>query len=307
MTIPQNGRYVIRTQFAAFAQGSGEALLNATNHDQAVNFDLMLASRAARQEQQQAAAQGGDDATQAIRQMAGNGPQNLSLMSAVTGDTEAGGASGESGAALPSAAGNSEFSSESVNVNGQAGQVSPMAGLNMDRIRDAMEDARVMNGGIGFGGRGAMMMGGPGGFGGGGGFFRGRGNFRGFNPAQPHGSVYWTGSNFSQLDAEPFSLLGQPQVQVQRTSRHAGARKSCDGRAWIIRNGASGGGCAGDPERGRCSCPAVRRVELGLALDRSDRARPRVLSVGVGDRRAQIARPLGRLERVAQTRRRWRS
>ena len=47
MTIPQNGRYVIRTQFAAFAQGAGEALLNASSHDQAVNFELMLASRAA--------------------------------------------------------------------------------------------------------------------------------------------------------------------------------------------------------------------------------------------------------------------
>ena len=39
LNIPQNGRYVIRTQFAAFAQGSQEALLNATSHDQMVNFD----------------------------------------------------------------------------------------------------------------------------------------------------------------------------------------------------------------------------------------------------------------------------
>ena len=31
LTIPQNGRYVIRTQFAAFAQGAQEALLNATS------------------------------------------------------------------------------------------------------------------------------------------------------------------------------------------------------------------------------------------------------------------------------------
>src|ERR1035441_9335462 len=29
LTIPLNGRYVVRTQFAAFAQGSAEALLNA--------------------------------------------------------------------------------------------------------------------------------------------------------------------------------------------------------------------------------------------------------------------------------------
>ena len=54
MTIPQNGRYVIRTQFAAFAVGSQEALLNAASHDQTVNFALLLASRAAEQQQQQA-------------------------------------------------------------------------------------------------------------------------------------------------------------------------------------------------------------------------------------------------------------
>ncbi len=50
LTIPQNGRYVIRTQFAGFAPGSQEAVLNATSHDQTVNFDLMLASRAAEQQ-----------------------------------------------------------------------------------------------------------------------------------------------------------------------------------------------------------------------------------------------------------------
>lgn len=221
MTIPQNGRYVIRTQFAAFAQGAGEALLNATTHDQAVNFDLTLASRAAAQEQQQDAQ--GNAAAQAIRAMGGNGPQNLNLMSSLGGDTEAGaGGSGAAGAALPSAAGNSDFSGDSVNINGQSGQVSPMAGVGMDQIREAMEDARAMNGGQGpggnfifngagggFGGGGGMfIMAGPGG----GGFFGGRGNFRNFNPAQPHGSVSWNGSNYSQLDAEPFSLRGQQQL-----------------------------------------------------------------------------------------------
>ena len=210
MAIPQNGRYVIRTEFAGFAQSAGEALLNASSHDHVVNFELMLASRAAAQEQQQAGQ--GDAAMQAIRQMAANGPQNLNLMSALTGDTESGGEgnSASSGAALPSAAGNAEFSSESVNVNGQAGQVSPLAGLDMDRIRNAIEDARAMNGGRGFGGRGGMFLGGPGGFAGG--FIGGRFNFRAFNPAQPHGAVYWTGSDFSELDAEPFSLLGQHQI-----------------------------------------------------------------------------------------------
>ena len=210
MAVPNNGRYVIRTEFAGFAQGAGMALLNASSHDQMVNFDLMLASRAAAQEHRQAGQSGA--AMQSIRHMPAKGPQNLDLMSALTGDATAGGEGdiASSGAALPSAAGDAEFSSESVNVNGQAGQVSPLAGLNMDRIGNAIEDARVMNGGQGFAGRGGMPLGGPGGFAGG--FIGGRFNFRAFNPAQPHGAVFWTGSNFSELDAEPFSLLGQHQI-----------------------------------------------------------------------------------------------
>ena len=80
LTIPQNGRYVIRTQFAAFAQGAQEAVLNASSHDQAVDFQLMLASRAAQQQQREDAQAG--QASQAIRQLANNGSQALSLVSA---------------------------------------------------------------------------------------------------------------------------------------------------------------------------------------------------------------------------------
>ena len=93
LTIPQNGRYVIRTQFAAFAQGDQEALLNASNHDQAVDFQLILASRAAQQQQREDAQSG--QVSQAIRQLAGSGAQALNLVSALTGDTETqGGGSG---------------------------------------------------------------------------------------------------------------------------------------------------------------------------------------------------------------------
>ncbi len=222
MTIPQNGRYVIRTQFAAFAQDSQEALLNASSRDQAVNFDLMLASRAAAQDKRSQTQQA--QIGQAIRQLGAGGPQNLSLLSTITGDTDAGssatgGSAGGSGAALPSIAGNSDFSGDSVAINGQAGSVSPLAGVDMDRLRDMMETVRsqfggqgggpaggLFAGGGGFGGGGAFMMGGPGGFGG------GRMNFRNFNPSQPHGAIFWSGSN-SALNAEPFSLRGQSQQQ----------------------------------------------------------------------------------------------
>ncbi|HUB31166.1 MAG TPA: carboxypeptidase-like regulatory domain-containing protein, partial [Terracidiphilus sp.] len=234
LTIPQNGRYVIRTQFAAFAQGDQEAVLNAASHDQTVNFSLILASRAAQQEQQQQGAQ----AAQAMRQLMGTGAQSLSLMTALASDTEtqAGGAA-TSGAALPSIAGNSDFSDESVAISGQAGAVSPLAGVDMDRLRDALETFRAQNPGLqgNFAGNGGLFggpgggfigpggFGGPGGgfgggggrgmFGGGGGFGGGgRGNFRGFNPGQPHGAIFWIGSN-SALNAEPFGLRGQPQAQ----------------------------------------------------------------------------------------------
>jgi hypothetical protein len=212
LTIPQNGRYVLRTQFAGFAPGAQEALLNAASRDQAVNFDLMLASRAAAQQESEAATQ--QASATAVRQLIANGAQNLSLTSTLAGDTESqAGPSGAAGAALPSIAGNSDFSGDSVAITGQSGAVSPLAGLDMDRVRDAIETARaqgmipdsVLNGGN-FGSMGGNF-GGPGGFGGG-----GRGNFRGFNPGQPHGAVFWIGSN-SALNAEPFNIGGGSQQQ----------------------------------------------------------------------------------------------
>ena len=246
LNIPQNGRYVVRTQFAAFAQGSQEAVLNATSRDQMVNFELILASRAAELEQQEArrtARQG--NTADAIRQLAGNAPENLSLLNALTAGTDTGaGAEGMSGAALPSIAGNSDFGDESVAITGQAGQVSPLAGVDMDRLRDALQTIQVQGGlggqngqngqyglfggfggGGGFGGAfGGGGFAGGGGFGAGGGFGGGgfggrgggggggRGNFRNFNPGQPHGAIAWYGTN-SIFNALPFSLQGQPQVQ----------------------------------------------------------------------------------------------
>jgi trimeric autotransporter adhesin len=249
LVIPQNGRYVVRTQFAAFAQQSGEAVLNAAARDHTVDFQLILASRAAEQEQLQAsqqARQGGQAGSagsidQAIQQMAGNMPENLSLISQVSSDTETGGGSaGQAGAELPTVAANTDFSSESVAISGQSGQVSPLAGVDIDRLRDALETYRAQNGGQmpgsgglfggeggggfgggggGFGGGGGGFGGGRGGFGGGGG---GRGNFRGFNPAQPHGAIFWTGNN-SALNALPFPLRGQEQIEPPYGANRFGA------------------------------------------------------------------------------------
>jgi hypothetical protein len=228
LTIPQNGRYVIRTQFAGFAPGLQEAVLNAASRDQTVSIDLMLASRAAQQQESETANQQAIQST--IQQLTANGAQSLSLMSAFTSDTKSQATpSGAAGAALPSIAGNTDFGDDSVAISGQTGAVSPLAGLDMDRVRDAVETLRAQGalpggqngqggqGGGNFGGGGGLFggggglgggFGGPSGFGGGG----GRGNFRGFNLNQPHGAIFWIGSN-SALNAEPFSLRGQAQQQ----------------------------------------------------------------------------------------------
>ncbi|MGB6974835.1 MAG: carboxypeptidase-like regulatory domain-containing protein [Terracidiphilus sp.] len=213
LKIPFDGRYVIRTEFAAFAQGDQEALLNGTGRDRAVDFDLMLASRAAAENAQQQAGTGqAGQAMQAIEQMARSGTQSLNLMSALDAGAESQGGGGETGAALPSIAENSDFSGDSVAISGEAGAVSPLAGMDMDRVREMAQTLRSQFGGGGGGGnfRGGGFGGGGGGFGGG--FGGRRGNFRRFNPGQPHGAIFWTGSN-SAINADPFSLHGQSTGQ----------------------------------------------------------------------------------------------
>jgi uncharacterized membrane protein YgcG len=227
LVIPQNGRYVLRTELAAFAPVTKDALLNATAHDQIVDFAIMLASRAAQQEQQ-------TNLATAARQFLGTGgAQSLNLLGSASDLIQAGGGGEEAGAALPSLASNSDFSSgDSVAVNGQMGTTNPLAGLDFGRMRDSAELNESLNGG-GQGGEGGR--GGPGGPGGGGGFGGGgfggggrgggggmRGNFRNFKPNQPHGALFWNGGN-GALNAEDFALRGQSFEQPAYSTNRFGA------------------------------------------------------------------------------------
>jgi hypothetical protein len=210
LVIPQNGRYVLKTELAAFAPTTKEAVLNATAHDVTVDFTILLASRAEQQEQQ-------TNLAGAARQLLGTGgAQSLNLMGAASDLIQAGGGGEEAGAALPSLASNSDFaSSDSVAVTGQTGTTNPLAGIDFGRLRDSAELNESLNGGAGggAGGGGGPGGGGGGGFGGGGGGRGGggggmRGNFRNFKPNQPHGALFWTGGN-GALNAEDFALRGQ--------------------------------------------------------------------------------------------------
>src|SRR3984885_6051835 len=251
MTIPQNGPYFVKTDLAAFASAPQEALLNATGHSRQVDFTLVLASRATQQEEPSAPGLAGSgEAGQAnrasTRQSPGRGAQNLSLQSAAA--DLIGAASGSAGAdstQLPSLAGNTDVSTESVAVAGQTGSTNPFIGINPGEggLSAGEPGGPGYNGfgggpggggpggggpgggGGGFGGGGGGGGGrggsGRGGFGGGGGF-GGRGNFRNFNPNQPHGAIFWNGGN-SALNAENFSIRGQQVEQPSYASNRFGA------------------------------------------------------------------------------------
>ncbi len=126
LSIPQNGRYVMRTQFAAFAAGSQEAVLNAASHDQAVNFELMLASRAAAQSRSRRQARRRRQQSREVRcnpATGGNGTESLSLTSALSADTETerrDGGRERRGTAVGGE--NSDFGGDSVAISGQSGR-----------------------------------------------------------------------------------------------------------------------------------------------------------------------------------------
>ncbi len=230
MTVPRTGRYVVRAELAAFAPVTSEVRITAEAADQAAEFTLELASRAA-----QAQAAAGQRAARATAQGAGTLALNMTGADADLADASTGTAN--TGAALPSLAGlnndNPGAATESVAVSGAAGITNPLAGLSedqvRDRINDAMQQARQnggatndqinaavsMLGGIlgggGFGGRGGRGGGGGGG-----------GAFRNFNPAQPHGSIFYQGSN-SALDSAPWSPTLDPLTNPSAYSNRFGA------------------------------------------------------------------------------------
>jgi len=230
MTIARNGRYVVKTELAGFAPATLEVLLNAAGENggkaaQVAEFSMQLASRVAAAEQAEQAASATGTATRLAR-----GLQSLTVQDGALGasDASSAGTGSNAGATLPSlgALSGDSAATDSVTVSGAMGQTNGLAGFSEDdirqRIQDAMQQAQRQGGAVGdmannIVGMLGGMMGGAGGFGpggggpgGGGGFGGGRGGgggFRGFNPTQPHGSIYYQGA-YNDLNATPYSLTG---------------------------------------------------------------------------------------------------
>jgi hypothetical protein len=220
MSIPKNGRYVVRAELAAFASVTQEVLINASGLNggkptQVADFGMQLASRQAAEEAQPSAAVSGAIA---------RGLQSLNIQRGALDTADASTGIGNAGAALPSAATGDAAGSDSVTVSGALGQTNGLAGVSEDDIRQRMQDvmqqvqrqgganADAMNAVVGMLGG---IMGGPGGFGGGpggggrGGRGGGGGGFRNFNPSQPHGTIYYQGA-YNAVNAVPYSLTGAP-------------------------------------------------------------------------------------------------
>ena len=219
MSIPGTGRYVVKAELAAFASATNEVKITAEAGSQTAEFTLQLASRVAQAEAASDARTSGLAA--GLATALARGTQSLSISGeGGLSDASVGGA-----AAVPSlglGADTSGAGSDSVAVSGAQGQTNGLANLSEDQIRDriqeATDEARRRGGGSNdqvdavvslLGG----IIAGPGGGGrGGGGGGRGSGGFRGFNPTQPHGSIFYQGG-FSQLDAQAFSLSGIQTVK----------------------------------------------------------------------------------------------
>ncbi len=244
LRIAENGRYVVRAEFAAFAPATKEVVLHGGGATGQADLMLTLASRQQQLYEAEARRPGGagpggasgagsggpgGNGARQYQGGGGQGVQSLSLLASSLGAIGGGGEAG--GAGLPAAAGSSDFSSDSVAVAGQSGTTNPLAGVNQEQLRDNFENLQQQqtlaqipgqrqSGGPG-GGPGGGFGGPGGGFGGGG--FGGRGgfNFRKLNPNRPHGAIFWSGGN-SLFDAKPFALRGQPEPQPQYNSNRFG-------------------------------------------------------------------------------------
>jgi hypothetical protein len=233
MKIPRNGRYVVRAELTGFAAATQEAVLTGVEADAAkqfitvvekpTDFSMELASRAAAEEAKQSTA-GTATATALAR-----GMQSLGLSAGGSDATDASAGGGNSGTTMPtlSGLGDSSQATDSVAVSGQTGQTNGLANFSEDEIRQRVEDAVAQGRASGMipqggdptnaivGMLGGMMGGGGGGFGGGGGGRGGRGGaggggfgsgaFRNFNPAQPHGSIFYQGGN-AALNSSTWSV-----------------------------------------------------------------------------------------------------
>jgi hypothetical protein len=246
LNVGPKGRFVVRTEFAAFQTVTSEVVVNAGNCHPKIDVPMILLSRVKStpaaggdEEDLEEAAQGtqrGNGAVAAQRGFQSLGQSlGVNVDSGASSDSQAGNGGGqETAGGMPPASFMNEGSTETVAVSGNS---------NNAQSNESMFGGMRGEGGPGGpdgqggpGGPGGPGGGGPGGYGGGGGFGGGgRGGLGGrggtftlggrrgrFNFNQPHGSIFYTLGD-SAFDAKPFSLNGQPTEKPSFVQNRFGA------------------------------------------------------------------------------------
>jgi outer membrane receptor protein involved in Fe transport len=241
LAVASKGRYVVRAEFSAFAPITQEVLINDQNRSGRADLAMVLLSRAQKEQQQEQRQQIAQQLANAGR----GGMQQLALSGAGDmGGAAAGGANDAAAlanAGLPNA-GLAAEGNESVAIAGAQGRAEQNMfdpGEMQDRMADLREQLSRQGGGSGTislsGGTANFQMFGGGGFGGG---FGGPGGgagpmvimmgggggrgMRGFNVNKPHGSIFYSYGG-SVLDAQPYSLNGQPEAKASYNQNRFGA------------------------------------------------------------------------------------
>ena len=233
ISVTGKGRYVVKTEFSAFAPLTQEILINDENRNGKAEMAMVLLSRAQKEAQQEAQ----QEQRQQVAQQAGNsgrgGMQQLALSS--SGADMGSGSAGNmdvaslAGAGLPNAGLGADSGNESVAISGAQGRAEQNM-FDPGEMQDRMNDLRDQSARQAGGGGGLISMGGAGGFGGGGagpmavmmgGGGTGRG-MRGFNANKAHGSIFYSYGG-SSLDAKSYSLNGQPETKASYNQNRFGA------------------------------------------------------------------------------------
>lgn len=217
--------YNVRAYLAAFASITQTIDLSA-QPDQAMTFSLQLASRVESERQ----------STSTQQSASARGAQSLSLLNSAPDASPAAGAAASDTTDATTASGipDAGAATDSVAINGQVGSTNALGGMSEDEIRqrvqDAIDQARTNGTPPGdianaIGGMLGNMTGGPGGggrgFGGRGGGGGGRGSFRGLNPTETHGAIFYNGGN-SALNTRGFFPNGAPAFTPSYNSNQYG-------------------------------------------------------------------------------------
>ncbi len=220
LELPSKGRWVLRTEFAAFAVQSAEVMLTPAQPDAAHDFELILLSRVPKTADTETAATS-DFPNQRQRPSgstasAGRGAQRLTLSADDAALAQSSAENESTSTAVSGLAASADATNQSVSVTGRSGTAQDFGLQNMDELRDRIEEMRARGQlpGGGFGGQGGgpggdsvfIVGGGPGGPGGGPG--GGGGRMRMGSLTKPHGQIYYDASN-GALDASPYALSGQ--------------------------------------------------------------------------------------------------